>query len=42
VEVLKTSVFLSEKQEVFIGAGASEDSRSGLVLILQAQEIGGD
>jgi hypothetical protein len=42
VEVLKTSVFLSEKQEVFIGAGASEDSTQGLVLILQAQEIGGD
>jgi hypothetical protein len=42
VEVLKTSVFLSEKQEVFIGAGASEDSSRGLVLILQAQEIGGD
>ncbi len=42
VEVLKTSVFLSEKQEVFIGAGASEDSASGLVLILQAHEIGGD
>ena len=42
VEVLKTSVFLSEKQEVFIGAGASEDSTRGLVLILQASEIGGD
>jgi len=42
VEILRTSVFLSEKQEVFIGAGASEDSDRGLVLILQAQEIGGD
>ena len=42
VEILRTSVFLSENQEVFIGAGASEDSDRGLVLILQAQEIGGD
>lgn len=42
VEILRTSVFLSEKQEVFIGAGASEDSSQGLVLILQAHEIGGD
>ena len=42
VEVLRTSVYLSEKQEVFIGAGASEDSTQGLVLILQANEIGGD
>jgi len=42
VEVLKTSVYLSAKQEVFIGAGASEDSTQGLVLILQANEIGGD
>jgi hypothetical protein len=42
VEVLKTSIYLSEKQEVFIGAGASEDSTQGLVLILQANEIGGD
>jgi len=42
VEVLKTSVFLSEKQEVFIGAGASEDSTHGLVLILKANKVGGD
>lgn len=42
VEILRTSVYLSEKQEVFIGAGASEDSTQGLVLILQANHIGGD
>ena len=42
VEVLKTSVYLSAKQEVFIGAGTSEDSTQGLVLILQANDIGGD
>jgi hypothetical protein len=42
IEVLRTSVFLSEKQEVFIGAGSSEDSKRGLVLILQARSIGTD
>jgi hypothetical protein len=42
MELLKTSVYLSQKQEVFIGAGASEDSKSGLVLILQASQIGGE
>lgn len=42
IEVLRTSVFLSEKQEVFIGAGSSEDSDHGLVLILQARSIGVD
>jgi hypothetical protein len=41
-EVLRTSVFLSEKQEVVIGAGASEQSKRGLVLILQALSIGDD
>jgi len=42
VEVLRTSVFLSEKQEVLIGAGSSEESERGLVLILQARSIGAD
>ena len=42
IEVLRTSVFLSEEQEVFIGAGASEDASRGLVLILQAHTIGGE
>jgi hypothetical protein len=41
-EILRTSVYLSEKQEVFIGAGSSEDSGRGLVLILQARSIGAD
>jgi hypothetical protein len=40
VEVMRTSVLMSPKQEAFIGAGASEDSNSGLVLILSAQSIG--
>jgi hypothetical protein len=39
-EVARASVYLSVKQEVFIGAGASEDSSGGLVLILQAHSIG--
>lgn len=42
VEVLRTSVFLSEKQEVIIGAGSSEESERGLVLILQARSIGAE
>lgn len=41
-ELLRTSVFLSEKQEVFIGAGAAEDSNRGLVLILQLRDVGSD
>lgn len=40
-EVLRTSIFLAPKQKVFIGAGHSEDSKEGLVLIVQAQESGG-
>ena len=40
-EVLRTSIFLAPKQKVFIGAGRSEDSKEGLVLIVQAQDIGG-
>jgi hypothetical protein len=41
-DVARASVFLSVKQELTIGAGASEDSSSGLVLILQAISIGGE
>jgi hypothetical protein len=41
-ELLRTSVFLSENQEVFIGAGAAEDSNRGLVIILKAHSIGSD
>jgi hypothetical protein len=39
VEVIRTDVHLSANQEVIIGAGASEDSRSGLVLIIQAEMV---
>jgi len=39
VEVIRTDVHLSAKQEVIIGAGASENSSSGLVLILQAEMV---
>ena len=39
-EVLRTSAYLSERQEVIIGAGSSESSARGLVLILQAHAIG--
>lgn len=42
IEVFRGSVFLSEKQEVFILAGSSEDSDRGLVLILQARSIGAE
>jgi hypothetical protein len=41
VEIIRTNVYLSPKQEVIIGAGGSEDSRSGLVLILKAESVGG-
>ena len=39
-EILRTSVYLSPRQEVFIGAGNSESSAQGLVLILYAESIG--
>jgi len=42
IELLRASAFLSERQEVIIGAGASEDAGRGLVLILQARSIGGE
>jgi hypothetical protein len=41
-ELLRTSVFLSEDQEIVIGAGAAEDSSRGLVMILRAHSIGSD
>jgi len=37
VELLRTTVFLSPRQKMIIGAGSSEDSTSGLVLILTMQ-----
>jgi hypothetical protein len=40
-EVLRTSIFIAPKQKVFIGAGKSEDSTDGLVLIVEAQDVGG-
>jgi hypothetical protein len=40
VEVLRTRVFLSPNQEAIIGAGGSEESTSGLVLILKAMDAG--
>jgi hypothetical protein len=40
-EVARASVFLSSGQQVLIGAGASEDSGSGLVLRLRALSVGG-
>ncbi|MDX2435547.1 MAG: secretin N-terminal domain-containing protein [Acidobacteriota bacterium] len=41
-EYLRTNVLLSPNQKVYIGAGNSEDSESGLVLIVQVQEPGGN
>lgn len=39
-EFLCTNVLLSPNQQVYIGAGSSEDSETGLVLIVQVQEPG--
>jgi hypothetical protein len=39
-ELLRTRVALSENQEVFIGAGASEDGEQGLILIVTARAEG--
>jgi hypothetical protein len=41
-ELLRTSMFLSKDQEIFIGAGAAEDSARGLVMIVQAHSVGAD
>jgi hypothetical protein len=38
-ELLRTTVFLSPKQKMIIGAGSSEDSASGLVLILTMHSV---
>ena len=39
-EVLRTRVVLSQDQEVVIGAGETEDSEQGLVLIVKALPVG--
>ncbi len=41
-QFLRTNVLLSPNQKVYIGAGNSEDPESGLVLIVQLQEPGGN
>jgi len=38
-EILRTTAFLSPKQKMIIGAGSSEDSASGLVLILTMHSV---
>jgi hypothetical protein len=38
-ELLKTTVFLSPRQKMIIGAGSSEESSSGLVLILTMHSV---
>ncbi len=39
-ELLRTNVFLSQKQTVYIGAGSSEESDHVLVLVVHAMETG--
>lgn len=41
-QYLRTNVLLSPNQKVYIGAGSSEDPETGLVLIVQVQEPGGN
>ena len=38
-ELLRTTVYLSPRQKMIIGAGSSEDSASGLVLILTLHSV---
>ncbi len=38
-EMIRTTVFLSPRQKMIIGAGSSEDSGSGLVLILTMHSV---
>lgn len=38
-ELLRTTVFLSPRQKMIIGAGSSEDSATGLVLILTLHSV---
>jgi hypothetical protein len=40
VDVLRSTVLISPRQEAYIGAGASEESSTGLVLILRAGSLG--
>ena len=40
-EFLRTNILLSPNQKVYIGAGSSEDSETGLVLIVHVQDAGG-
>jgi hypothetical protein len=39
VELLRSTVFLSPRQKMIIGAGSSEDSNTGLVLILTMHSV---
>ena len=41
-QYLRTNVLLSPNQKVYIGAGSSEDSETGLVLIVEVQQPGGN
>jgi hypothetical protein len=41
-ELLRTNVLLSPKQTVYIGAGNSEKTNEVLVLIVRAEDFGGD
>lgn len=41
-QYLRTNVLLSPNQKVYIGAGSSEDPETGLVLIVEVQEPGGN
>jgi len=38
--LLRTNMLLSPKQKIYVGAGKAEDSDTGLVLIVDAQEFG--
>jgi hypothetical protein len=41
-EFLRTNILLSPNQKVYIGAGSSEDSKTGLVLIIHAEDAGSE
>lgn len=38
--LLRTNMLLSPKQKIYVGAGNAEDAKTGLVLIVHAQEFG--
>jgi len=40
--VLRTNMLLAPNQKIYVGAGNSEDAEKGLVLIVHAQEFGGN